>query len=186
MAAIVAELEELAATYQSRAPHPLLGCPTLSVATIAGGTITPMVPDRCSITIDRRMLPGEDGEAVQAEVADLIARTRTRRRGLDATVQLLSLFSPSEIAADEAIVSALQEATGAILGAVPAPIGLAGTTDANLMIDPGGIPTVIFGPGDLALCHKPDEYLAISELVAACKIYVVTILALLGPRDAAV
>lgn len=182
MAAIVTELEELGASYQRRVPHPLLGFPTLSVGTITGGTITPIVPDRCSITIDRRLLPGEDITAVQADVADLIARTQVRRPRLDAAVQILKVFPPSEIAADESIVRVVQEATRTVRDTSPAPFGLAGTTDANLMIDPGGIPTVIFGPGDLAVCHKPDEYLSIDELVAACKIYVVTILTLLSPR----
>jgi succinyl-diaminopimelate desuccinylase len=51
MAAIVAGLEELGASLARRVPHPLLGYPTLSVGTISGGTITPVVPDQCRITI---------------------------------------------------------------------------------------------------------------------------------------
>src|SRR5207245_1200893 len=87
---------------------------------------------------------------------------------------------PAEIAADEPIVRALQRATRSVTGIWPEPFGLAGTTDSNLMVDPGGIPTAIFGPGDLNLGHKPDEWLPVDELLAACKIYLVTILELFG------
>src|SRR5262249_2609546 len=104
-----------------------------------------------------------------------------RRAELDATLRTLWTFPSSEIAADEPVVRALQEATRRVRGAWPAPFGLAGTTDAGLMLDPGGIPTVIFGPGDLRVCHKPDEFVPIDELRDACKIYVAAILRLLQP-----
>jgi succinyl-diaminopimelate desuccinylase len=180
MAALIAELEALAALLRRRAPHPLLGPPSLSVGTIAGGSVTPIVPDACRITIDRRLLPGEDAARVQAEVEEAVARARTHRPGLDAVVRTLWTFAPAEIEPDEPIVRALQDASELLGRAQPAPFGLSGTTDANLLIDPGRIPTVIFGPGDLTVCHKPDEYVPITELVAACQIYVAAILKLIG------
>jgi acetylornithine deacetylase/succinyl-diaminopimelate desuccinylase family protein len=179
MAAVLAALEDLNDTYRGRPPHPLLGRPTLSVGTIAGGTTTPVVPDRCRITIDRRTLPGETAAAVQAEIEGAVAAARRRRDGLEATVRALWTFPSSEISSDEHIVRALQESARRVRGSSPTPFGLAGTTDANLLVDPGGIPTVIFGPGDLAVCHKPDEFVPIDELVDACKIYVAAILSLL-------
>jgi acetylornithine deacetylase/succinyl-diaminopimelate desuccinylase family protein len=179
MALILAALEDLRVAFGRRPAHPLLGHPTLSAGTISGGTVTPVVPDHCRITIDRRVLPGEDIATVAGEVQEMIARLHARHSQLDATVRVLWAFPPSEIAADEPIVRAVQEATRHVAGVWPVPFGLTGTTDANLMIDPGGIPTVIFGPGDLAVCHKPDEFVPIDELVTACKIYVATILRLL-------
>ena len=181
MALILAGLEELRAAFRRRPPHPLLGHPTLSVGTISGGTVTPVVPDLCRVTIDRRVLPGEEMAAVAGEVEETIGRLRERHPQLDATVRVLWAFPPSEIAADEPIVRAVQEAARQVAGIWPEPFGLTGTTDANLMIDPGGIPTVIFGPGDLAVCHKPDEFVPVDELVTACKIYAATILHLLYP-----
>jgi acetylornithine deacetylase len=180
MGLILAGLEELRVAFGRRSAHPLLGRPTLSVGTISGGTVTPVVPDHCRITIDRRVLPGEDMSALAGEVEELIARLRASHPRLDATVRVLWAFPPSEIAADDPVVHAVQEATRQVAGIWPAPFGLTGTTDANLMIDPGGISTVIFGPGDLAVCHRPNEFVPIDELVAACKIYVGAILRLLG------
>jgi acetylornithine deacetylase/succinyl-diaminopimelate desuccinylase family protein len=179
MAAVLAALEDLNDAYRRRPPHPLLGCPTLSVGTISGGTTTPVVPDRCRITIDRRILPGETAGAVQAEIEGAIAAVRRRRTGLEASVRTLWTFPPSETTSDGPVVRALQDATRRVRGAWPEPFGLAATTDANLMVDPGDIPTVIFGPGDLAVAHKPDEFVPIDELLDACKIYVAAILSLL-------
>lgn len=180
MGVLLAELEGLAETYRRRTPHSLLGFPTLSVGTIAGGSVTPVVPELCRITIDRRILPGEEVASVQMDIKDAVLRARARRPGLDAIVRTLWAFQPSEISSDEPVVRALQEASQILGRGRPTPFGLSGTTDANLMIDPGGTPTVIYGPGDLTVCHKPDEFVPVDELVAACKIYVATILHLLG------
>jgi acetylornithine deacetylase/succinyl-diaminopimelate desuccinylase-like protein len=34
-----------------------------------------------------------------------------------------------------------------------------------------GSPIVIFGPGDSAICHKPDEYIEIAEAEKAVEYY---------------
>ncbi len=57
MAQIVHLLETEYATQLRRRSHPFLGRPTVSVGMIAGGTQANIVPDQCSITIDRRTLP---------------------------------------------------------------------------------------------------------------------------------
>jgi acetylornithine deacetylase/succinyl-diaminopimelate desuccinylase-like protein len=44
-------------------------------------------------------------------------------------------------------------------------------TDGALLADPGGIETLVFGPGDLAVAHSPEESVAIGELVEAARIY---------------
>jgi len=54
MARVVALLEEFADTLAKQAGHPLAGAPTLNIGTIDGGTAVNTVPDRCTITIDRR------------------------------------------------------------------------------------------------------------------------------------
>ena len=47
--------------------HPLLGKPTFNIGTIQGGTKINMVPERCEIELDRRMLPGEEKEQILRE-----------------------------------------------------------------------------------------------------------------------
>ena len=61
--------------------HPMAGPPFMTIGVIHGGIVVNMVPDSCTIEIDRRMLPGEDPDAILAEidalVAQLIERTPT-------------------------------------------------------------------------------------------------------------
>ena len=61
MARVVDLLETDYAAQLRRRRHPLLGCATVSVGAICGGTQANIVPDRCTILIDRRTLPGRDG-----------------------------------------------------------------------------------------------------------------------------
>jgi acetylornithine deacetylase len=57
-------------------PHPFLGPGNLHASLIAGGTGESTIPDRCVFTVERRTLPGETPERVEADVADLLDRCR--------------------------------------------------------------------------------------------------------------
>ena len=72
MAHIVDYLQTDYATRLRRHKHPLLGVGTVNVGTIAGGTQPNIVPDRCTISIDRRTLPGETEAGVRREIAALL------------------------------------------------------------------------------------------------------------------
>src|SRR5690606_33708033 len=61
MGHVLAALEDYATILPGLRPaHPLCGPATLSVGLIAGGSSPNIVPDHCSIDIDRRVIPGED------------------------------------------------------------------------------------------------------------------------------
>jgi len=74
MARIVDLLETHYARQLRHRRRPLLGHATISVGTIQGGTQPNIVPDRCTITIDRRTLPGETQASVAEEVGALLLR----------------------------------------------------------------------------------------------------------------
>ena len=168
----------------SRQTHPLVGSPTVSVGTIHGGEITCMVPAECQVAIDRRLIPGEEGGAVIAEmqgVLDRLAREDAAfRADLSTPIQVL----PSEVAPDLPVVVALRAATEQIVGADPGVQGWSATCDASIHANEGATPTVIFGPGSIAeAAHRPDESVSIQELVDCARIYAATIAALLGTGD---
>ncbi|MBX6341570.1 MAG: M20/M25/M40 family metallo-hydrolase, partial [Thermomicrobiaceae bacterium] len=48
-----------------------------------------------------------------------------------------------------------------------------------------GYPTIIYGPGDPSLAHKPDEWVGIDELLEATRAYALAAVALLGPASGA-
>src|SRR5262249_6437830 len=79
MAKVVSALEEYAAELPGTVPpHPLCGPATLSVGRIEGGISVNTVPDRCSVEIDRRLIPGEAGPAANEHWRGFM----TRRAGV--------------------------------------------------------------------------------------------------------
>jgi acetylornithine deacetylase/succinyl-diaminopimelate desuccinylase-like protein len=77
------------------------------------------------------------------------------------------------VAPESAVVRAAVDATVAVLGAPP-PLGVyPATTDAAGFATLAGIPTIAaLGPGRISLAHKADEYVTISSVLQAAKIYV--------------
>src|SRR5688572_1326334 len=81
MAKIVHLLESSYARQLRRKGHPLLRHGTVNVGKIAGGRQPNIVPDHCTVQIDRRTIPGESDPAVKREILAFI-----RRHGLNATL----------------------------------------------------------------------------------------------------
>ncbi len=180
MADVIVELRSLAEQLEQR-PHPVVGPPTLTVGTIEGGITTCMVPGRCRVTLDRRVVPGEEPGVAVREVREAVERVRQRRPDLRAEVQMLMFAPPMETSADHPVIAAIREATAAVLGRDPGVHGWSATCDANMLVNDAGIPTVVFGPGSIAQqAHRPDESVPVRELVDAANIYALTILRLVG------
>lgn len=177
MARVIEALEALPFT----AHHPLLGPPTLTVATIQGGEKANMVPDWCRITLDRRLVPGETVEGARQELEGVLARLGDEA-AVDARLEVLEAAEPSEIPAETPMVQVVQAARAA-LGLEPvAPGGFPGGTDARFLIRQLGVPTVILGPGDLAQAHTTNESVDVEELEEGALLYAVILAAFLKPE----
>jgi acetylornithine deacetylase len=147
--------------------HPLVGSPTLSVGVISGGISVNTVPDRCTIEIDRRVLPGEDcGEARQAVIDFLREQLGTLSIVHDEPFLAsggLSDKRNSELARQLRRVIQEHGGPGAMVGV---PYG----TDARAF-DQVGAPSVVFGPGAIDQAHTCDEWIAIDQLHTATEIF---------------
>ncbi len=152
--------------------HPLCGRPTVNAALIEGGSAPNVVPDRCVIDIDRRLIPGEtDPEAVLDAFRALAADIRREHAEVDVRVEIREWTDAAEAPADSSIAAAIRVAVHAELGAIPSDVGFTGITDARFYINDAAIPTVIFGPGSLTVAHTADEWIDIEDLIAAARIY---------------
>jgi succinyl-diaminopimelate desuccinylase len=150
-------------------PHPLLGTTTCNVGVISGGSGPNVVPERCELLIDRRVLPGETLESTLAGIHQRIATLELSPDEYSLEVQ--TFCEPSEISADNGFVSVMSDAVKAMTGKRPAITGLPFTTDARFMRNDLGIPTVVFGPGELAVAHTVDEYVEVDSLVEAASVF---------------
>lgn len=150
--------------------HPLVGSASLSVTRIEGGVADNVIPAACEMVIDRRILPGEEVAAVDAEIRGLLERAASEHGVRAEIISYSSNAGPSETPSDDPIVEAAVAACRARCIAEPGPIGFLGGCDL-VHFQKVGIRGVVLGPGSLAQAHQPDEYVALADLVQASLIY---------------
>jgi acetylornithine deacetylase len=78
-------------------------------------------------------------------------------------------FDPASTPEDHPIVGALAESFGAATGSTATLEGMPYGADMRLLVNVGGIPTVLFGPGDVRVSHRPDEYVPIADVLACTR-----------------
>ncbi len=170
MARLIQALDERLVPELGRRRHPLLGPPTLSVGRIAGGLEANVVPDRCTIDLDRRMLPGETWTSVRGEMEGLLASLGGEVPDFQVTIEDPYLESQGmETPVDSEIVRVVEEAVRRIDGGHPVR-GVAYCTDAACLAAVG-IPCVVLGPGHVEQAHTDAEYVDIQQVVKAAAIY---------------
>ena len=122
-------------------PHPFLGPGNLHASLISGGTEESTIPDRCVFTVERRTLPRDTLERVEADVADLLERCRPADPRLTVTARTVLHRPPMETSHDAPIVRALVAAAGPGTGLAP----MSYWAD-SAFLSAAGIPTVLYGP----------------------------------------
>lgn len=165
---LLAEIDRLDSEVLPRRVHRLLGRPSIHASTIEGGTGLSTYPDRCTLRLERRTIPGELTTQVESEIADACARVREKRPEFRADVSVLFAQPPSDVAPDAPIVRALEQELSERRMDV-APFGMSAWTDAALLNE-AGIPAICFGPGDMGLAHAAEEYIQLEEIERASDI----------------
>lgn len=161
-------LADLDAERRGRAPDPRFEPPygTLNVGTIAGGAARNVIPRSCTLSWEFRPLPGEDVEDVVGRVDRFVAADLAPRLKAEAPegeivnrrVVMLPALEPDPDGAAEALARQLSGANRAAT--------VAFATEAGLFRQ-AGFPTVVIGPGDIAVAHRPDEYITRDQLASA-------------------
>jgi acetylornithine deacetylase len=174
MARLMSRLAAAGNSFLSFEPHPLVERgPTVNVGlTISGGLGYGILPGEGEFLSDIRALPGMTKEGIEADLVRFLDRAMAEEPGLDAELRFEHWTPPSEIRADHPIVSALEEAAEAVLGASVPLRAFPGGTDAPYFQHLAGIPTVpSFGPGLLTVAHAPNESVSVEAVVQGAKIY---------------
>lgn len=150
-----------------------VGPATLSFGVIQGGEKVNMVPDFCSLQIDRRWVKTERLPQVVSEVESILERVCEKDPALSA--ELVSLhpadgyFGPFAISENHELITFAKQALN--LAGRPSKIcGMQGWTDAATFMH-AGIPAALLGPGSVAQAHTSGEYVELSQLVDATKCY---------------
>ena len=158
MARIVDALETDYAAQLKRRKHKLLGAGTVNVGTIGGGVQPNIVPESCAISIDRRTLPGETEAGVRRELGAWL-----RAKKLSAKISAAKLAPALPLETDPQLPLVRQFLRAA---KQTRPVGVDYFCDAAVLAA-AGIPSVVFGPGDIAQAHTMDEWISLKELERA-------------------
>ncbi len=146
-------------------PHKLLGGCSMSINTVNGGEAMNVVPDKCTLGVDFRTLPGQNHQDIVADLEKMFAGLKSANPQFEAEVSQIRQIGSLETDSQADFVVSLCDVVGA--GKTKA-VGF--TTDGPHFAS-FGAPVVIFGPGKPELCHKPDEYIDIKDLEKAAENY---------------
>ncbi len=171
MGPVLAGVAELERSLAGRR-HELLGAGSVHASLIEGGQELSSYPERCVLAIERRTLPGEHAEQLEAELARLVADAAGPAE-LSARTTLVR--APFEVSPDEPIVALLRERAAARLGREPAVRGHSAWMDAAF-ISAAGIPTVVFGP-DGAGAHAVEEWVDLASVRTCAEVLLATAIA---------
>jgi succinyl-diaminopimelate desuccinylase len=178
MAAVIMALRaELWPKLEQRT-HPYFHHSSASINLIEGGVKQNVVADRCSIYIDRRIIPGEDPQADVDEVREIAERAVAELPGVRVEARGVGMGQAMMSAPDSPIVQAMLSANRQ-LGLDTQLTGFSMGTDGRHFAGVG-IPTIIYGPGDPSLAHVPDEWVGVDEVLEATRAYALAALELLG------
>ncbi len=172
MGGFLVEVERLGQALSLRPGHPLLGAPSVHASLIHGGTEMSSYPARCLLSVERRTLPGETAESVEAELGAIIERLHQSDPAFRAVVRRGLVRSPLETPECADIVIAVRRAAEDSLGRSCDLTGVSFWTDAASLWA-AGIPTVLFGPLG-AGAHAAEEWVDLRSLEACLKIYLAT------------
>lgn len=161
-------------------PDPELGPATWNVGTIAGGTGTSMVADRCVVTVDRRLLPGESAAGVVGDLRARIESAELTGSGIDVHIGIAMEMPGFLTSVNNGLV------TTAVQSVIDSGFGRStdiwtASCDGGFVAQQMGIPTVVLGPGEIEeQAHRPDESVAVRQLTDSARTY-----ALIATRIAA-
>jgi acetylornithine deacetylase len=166
-AELVAHLKSMARRKREEGPfEPDYAPPytTIHTGLIRGGTALNIVPKECSFDFEFRLLPQDDPEAPLRELAAfaearLLPEMRAVRPETGIRFEEISSFPGLDTAAD-AEVTRLVAALSGVNGTGKVSFG----SEAGLF-QATGIPTVVCGPGSIEEAHKPDEFIALDQIM---------------------
>jgi succinyl-diaminopimelate desuccinylase len=165
--------------------HSALGRQTLTVNRIRSyPESTHTIQASCELTIDRRLLPGEDPGAAFAEIAAVAESVEAwpdpaSGKPFRIEVTLGPFMYPSLVTTDADVVQELFAASRLALGTEPTTFYAPNAFDQGYL-NHVGIPTVNWGPGEYKFAHTDLDLAAVDRVRDAALVYVALILQRLG------
>jgi acetylornithine deacetylase len=135
------------------------------VGRIDGGTALNIVPNQCTVDFEIRNIGQDNAQTVLDQIvggaAKIAKRQRPRFPGAGIRIDVLNSYPGLVTASDAEVVTFVRK-----IVEYPQPLKVAFGTEGGLFSTRLGVPTVICGPGSMEQGHRPDEFVALSQLEA--------------------
>lgn len=140
------------------------------------------VPDSCRIVIDRRFLVEERLDDVRDEVRALLDQLKATRDRFDYDLREINVVLPSMTDRAAPVVETVHAAIEDVLGVPPTYVASPGSYDQKHIDRIGRLKNCIaYGPGELEMAHKPDEWIGITDMLDSAKVMGAALQRLLCP-----
>jgi len=167
-----------------RSPHlrPPTVTPTMAQAPVQGLPQSNVIPSTAQATLDIRLTPGPDADAVAKEIDVACQRAMEACPGATVEWQPVNGYRmATRVERSEPLVRAMGRGVRQATGKPPRFGGVPGSTDGTILRMTLGIPIVTCGPGHRLIPHQVDEHVEVAELIDAARIYVASALNFLEP-----
>lgn len=189
----VKKVEEDMIPNYAKLDHPLVGPPTINVGAIQGSSVDNLpyltgesssfvgtVPGFCRMFIDVRWTPYQTIEDVTNDVKEIAKAVELERPDVKIEVKHILPHPAMEINLDHPLVQSVQNNIKEATGENSPLRGEPFWGDSGLLYAHANTPTLLFGPGDIGCAHSDNEYIDVSEIAPAAKIYALTALDICG------
>jgi len=149
------------------ANHPFLGKSTFAPMYIESfPRATHTIQEKCVISYDRRLMPGESPEEAMKQIRDALKDIN----GYRIEVKQGPFMYPAEVAPDSRTALLMEKAFRSVNGNQPTQTYFNSSLDAGLLnrLD---IETLMFGPGNVEFAHTSEEVVPVEQVALAAKIY---------------
>ncbi|WP_135806434.1 M20 family metallopeptidase [Halorussus marinus] len=146
----------------------LVGRAHATVTQIEAGTKENVVPEDAVITVDRRFLPDESADQVDAEIDDLLAEVEADH-GVETSWRRTRTYESAAIDPDSRLADVFREASAERADVPTDPWGVKASTDVRNFVNDASIEAITWGPGDLAQAHTYDEHVELADATAGLR-----------------
>ncbi len=157
---------------------------SLSIGTVRAGDWPSTVPDLLVAEGRLGVFPNESVAEARGALETAVREVASGRAWLRDNPPIVEWvegqFEPGTTPLDAPIVDQLSRSHEAVTGMPASLFGVPCGTDLRLFTRHAGIPTVLYGPGNVIHAHAADEYISLEQVVTCTKVLARTMLAWCG------
>lgn len=170
-AAMAEVIREIRLSIENLKPHEDLGISTVTFGQIQGGYRPYVVPDHCTVWVDMRLVPPTDTKIAEEIVKQAIHKAEQTIVGVKGHYKITGDRPYVEKDEKSYLLHQLKQCADEVTGEDTKISFFPGYTDTAVIAGTlGNRNCMSYGPGNLELAHKPDEWVAIEDIVRCEKV----------------